>query len=1203
MTTSTMTAANGRAGIAEIDGSEGTSATTAMTSSSSLPLPSPPKPSAVAAAAAAAGAAGAAKKTLEELPLDSLPLTSPPVDSRNSSSSADRGHNHAKPGEVVLDDNDNDEEDLGGSCSYNSMQDNNNLHHHLHDSTSGHSTLSMNSQCSCSSGKYSTSEESGGDGDNDDDHDHHHSHSHKRREQQQRQQQQQQQPSCGNHNGSSKRVSNSTATTTDTTATVASTAAEAVTADAQDEQQQDESKSTKKDKSYRRRKSGGGASSTDKNKKKSTKKKNGRRPVAPVVTIAQMEATMPLLKTVPCWVFDWKNRKNRWANAAALKMWDAPDLDEFLNRDMTDMSESVIARGNRLMDRTERGLVTHEQFTFYPKGNAITVNLVTTGVRMSDDEDLVCFFNYALPMTGPSATSIKKTNGTSASTSSSSQRSDDNDTASQSKAKESNETKRKSSANPDSLSSFLEYPNNVASTNSICEPDSVKTEIHSTSSVVTTPPPLSSPRTDDSNAILVDVDGDSKREESEEDDVEEDGDEEEEAEDYNFRDVVTEDTLRGVEIIRHLPIAVCQFDLNGQLMFQNPAAYMPSWGYDTSNDNNDENENGNNSKTNLNDDTKHTDASDDRRDNDSSDAIPLSLNSDKNINEDFLHRFVDKRVAKKLLDNIKKAYEDPSIVGYGNVDGNITLEAELHPGPRWSSIQLRRTVDPVTSQPVILFSAQDKSDAVLARQEREARVKKSEFLAIMAHEIRTPLHQVTGFIDLLDQNMAASKQSGSSSTCNCAHCCCSTDAVNTGQRLFRGRPDRTYPRRQSMASISDIGKDNFEEQRGYVKLLKTSAQQLMTVISDVLDYSKLEVGEMRFECIAYEPLSVVKGSMEAVRQSCVEKGLRLALDDWSKDIPFRIMGDPNRLRQVLLNLLSNAVKFTKTGAITIHAETFTAKKSASKQEKNVDNKTFDEEEQRWIKFVVSDTGMGISDENRALVFQKYQQANLSIARHFGGTGLGLSICRLLVKTMGGIIDVESEEGKGSSFFFTVPAKLPQRSDSEGEGESEEVVNDDPRSRLEKNPSGGFVQRIKEEKVMNILVAEDNKINQKLVVNMLGRMGHKCSVADDGQYAIDMVCENTPDGDSSKCVYDAVLMDVQMPRMDGLEATRRLRQLGYNDLLIIGLTASVKRSDYIELGFDDWLPKPILMKDLRAKLLRLQSMKGSEAESTTPSSSQ
>jgi len=236
---------------------------------------------------------------------------------------------------------------------------------------------------------------------------------------------------------------------------------------------------------------------------------------------------------------------------------------------------------------------------------------------------------------------------------------------------------------------------------------------------------------------------------------------------------------------------------------------------------------------------------------------------------------------------------------------------------------------------------------------------------------------------------------------------------------------------------------------------------------------------------------------------------------------------------------------------------------------------------RSLRIVVTDTGMGISKENQNTIFEKYQQANLSVARNFGGTGLGLSICKLLVQeTMGGSIGVDSDLGRGSSFYITLPIEVPR-----------EISDDTSRG------VNGGQENQKNGESMNVLVAEDNKINQKLVANMLKRMGHKSTLVENGRQAVDMIVQHSQQNDSLKS-FDAVLMDIQMPVMDGLEATRRLRTMGYTDLPILGLTASVKRSDYEELGFTDWLPKPILMKDLKAKLFKLCSHNSEDSEELT-----
>jgi len=236
---------------------------------------------------------------------------------------------------------------------------------------------------------------------------------------------------------------------------------------------------------------------------------------------------------------------------------------------------------------------------------------------------------------------------------------------------------------------------------------------------------------------------------------------------------------------------------------------------------------------------------------------------------------------------------------------------------------------------------------------------------------------------------------------------------------------------------------------------------------------------MKIECIPYEPLSVMEGSLAAVCTSCEEKGLYLDLQ-WSKDVPFKLMGDLNRLRQILLNLLSNAIKFTEQGGITVEATT-TRRDDRSGTRPS-------------IRFVVRETGMGISEENQGVIFLKYQQANASVARNFGGTGLGLSICKLLVQSMNGSIGVESQLGEGSMFWISLPAEVPT------EDHVQKPTEDDIPN---------------ESRCLHVLVAEDNKVNQKLLGSMLKRMGHTLDLAGNGKEALDLMqCHR----------YDVVLME-------------------------------------------------------------------------------
>lgn len=719
----------------------------------------------------------------------------------------------------------------------------------------------------------------------------------------------------------------------------------------------------------------------------------------------------------PIWVFDFVERRNRWANSAGLSLWEASTLEEFLSRDTAALSPASEGRTRKVQHRIEQGKCVEEQWIIYPPNSkkAKTIQLSVTGLKLNAEEDHSCMLCCVVPLGGNTTFSTTIEPSFTSSLMCSSSRSS--------------------------------IPLSISPVFAECTPlgaaDALQKE--------------------------------------------------------------TNETLRSRAIVKNLPISVCQFDLKGKLILQNPASIFAPPPPQTRTD---EKEEGEDATTTSDDDVESISTmSVSRRSVDHrGEALEENTMLDNN---DFTDRFVNPEVARAALKTIQGVQEEAN------------LQAELYTahGSQWSAIQLRKMLDPVTRRPVILFTSQDKSDAVEAKREREARIQKSEFLAIMAHEIRTPLHQVIGFADLLGHTRLSS------------------------------------------------------EQNSFLKLLKSSSQGLLTVISDVLDYSKLEAGQMKFERISYEPLSVLQGSMAAMRSSCEEKGLYLTMT-WNKNIPFRIMGDPNRLRQILLNLLSNAIKFTTNGGIQVDVLFIeVAEKDENSNNSTVQSrrrsstastKSSSNNKRSWIKFVVTDTGCGIPKKCQKTIFEKYQQGDLSVARKYGGTGLGLSICQSLANAMNGSIGVDSHEGHGSSFYVALPADLPEDCPSTTSDESETTTLDEM-----------------DNTTLNILLAEDNRINQKLMKNMFKRFGYELSIAQNGEEAIEMVKEGN---------YDVVFMDIQMPVMDGLEATRRLRSMGYNDLSIYGLTASVKQSDFADLGFDDWLPKPIPMADLKAKLVKLLKSK-------------
>jgi signal transduction histidine kinase len=769
-----------------------------------------------------------------------------------------------------------------------------------------------------------------------------------------------------------------------------------------------------------------------------------------VITSEQLQAYEWLVST-PIWIFDFIQRKNRWANPAGLKLWNAPSMTEFINRDMSDMGEASRIRSQKAQNQIELGQFVQEQWTFHPKGQAKTVRMSMMAVRMSHDETHCCVLCV----------------GTSSSTGK----------MSISSHSGSHHYQRQNSTKKKGLNA------------SISSADASRySEFHD--------------EDDDEEDDDDDDDGqhDKNHTNAQEEKVQEEEEEEEEDHDDDDSDDIDYDhampsssnhtsisridqeNLRVTEIIRHLPTPVCQFDMKGRVMYENPAAYLPD-DVDVTTNNVVVVHGSESSETNV--VGRHSSDEEMFSSNDHAEEGPLL--STISGSGSLLNRFVDRNVAKDVL---QKLQQQSKLAG-----GTINMEAELYTSERrkqWSSIQLRKAIDPVTSQPVILFSSFDKSDAVLAKRERDARIEKAEFLAIMAHEIRTPLHQVTGFIDLLESS--------------------SKGAIRPARE--EKKEDSELSERRSAAPSSNLT----DEQKGYVKLLRSSAEQLMTVISDVLDYSKLEAGHMKIECIPFEPLAVIHGCMAAVRGSCEEKGLSLTLEFGQSRfesprnnitkgrsiIPFKIVGDPNRLRQVLLNLLSNAIKFTKHGGIHIEVCSFVTEGSDGDAN----------ELRRWIQFVVNDSGTGITKANQSTVFQKYQQANASDARKYGGTGLGLAICQALVDKMGGSIGVESEFGKGSSFWFDLPIVTPK------------VLIDSHLAHRAREFRANQKARS-----MNILVAEDNKINQKLVRNMLKRMGHESTIVGNGRKAIEMIeAHHGPEKIPNAIPFDVVLMDIQMPDM-------------------------------------------------------------------------
>ncbi len=331
------------------------------------------------------------------------------------------------------------------------------------------------------------------------------------------------------------------------------------------------------------------------------------------------------------------------------------------------------------------------------------------------------------------------------------------------------------------------------------------------------------------------------------------------------------------------------------------------------------------------------------------------------------------------------------------------------------------------------------------------------------------------------------------------------------------------------------------EQQAQVGIAAGSADTLLRLLNDILDFSKIENGQLEFEAMPFSLPGAVGEVAALLRARAAEKRLELVAD-LPADLPPYVVGDAVRLKQVLLNLTGNAIKFTPQGrvVIAVRAEAVTATEAR-------------------LRLSVSDTGIGMNEQTQAKLFQAFSQGDSSMTRRFGGTGLGLAISQRLVARMGGQISVQSEPGRGSEFSFVLGlplASVPVRTPA--------TVAPFPAA-----PLAG-----------RILVVEDDRVNQRVIQLILQKLGLESALAGDGKAAVEAVAAEK---------FDAVLMDCQMPGMDGLEATRRIRTyLAGRPLPIIALTANAMNADRLACtaaGMDDFLAKPVRQEELRAVLVR------------------
>ena len=380
---------------------------------------------------------------------------------------------------------------------------------------------------------------------------------------------------------------------------------------------------------------------------------------------------------------------------------------------------------------------------------------------------------------------------------------------------------------------------------------------------------------------------------------------------------------------------------------------------------------------------------------------------------------------------------------------------------------------------------------------------KSEFLANMSHEIRTPLNGVIGMIDLLESTPLSERQ------------------------------------------------HDFLETAGH------SANSLLTLIDDILDFFKIEAGKLEIERVRFNITDLVEQVMLLFKNQAQKKNLQFS-HVIAADLPSDVIGDPSRIRQNLCNFLGNAVKFTDRGKITLRVELCSEAGNPA------------------IRFSVKDTGIGISASSQTKLFQSFTQADSSTNRKYGGTGLGLAICKYLSELMGGNIGLESESGKGSNFWFTVPLVeahfLPEYKNERRSALTTLIVDDNATVRQTLDLSRPWLAIVQEKTYQGkILLVEDNPVNQKVASATLAYFGLTPDIARNGLEAMEKVRHSR---------YDLVFMDCQMPKMDGYEATRSIRLAESNEkyrLPIIALTANALKGDKekcLAAGMDDYIGKPI-----------------------------
>nr|WP_246448513.1 response regulator [Roseateles oligotrophus] len=344
------------------------------------------------------------------------------------------------------------------------------------------------------------------------------------------------------------------------------------------------------------------------------------------------------------------------------------------------------------------------------------------------------------------------------------------------------------------------------------------------------------------------------------------------------------------------------------------------------------------------------------------------------------------------------------------------------------------------------------------------------------------------------------------------------------------------------------------QQRDYVQKISQASQHLLGLLNDILDFSKIEAGRLDVERVGFNLHAVTNHVLSVIKERAEAKRLKLVFE-LPPELPVLLLGDPLRLGQVLINYASNAVKFTEQGGVSLRVRALQ-----------------EDEQEVLLRFEVEDTGIGLSPEQQERLFQSFSQADASITRKFGGTGLGLAICKALVTLMGGEVGVESELGRGSCFWFT--ARFG-RDEAAGQGQPGPLASSDSKT----------LERLAERRGARVLLVEDNEFNQQIALELLRDAGLAVDLAEHGQQALDRLAASLSEGRP----YELVLMDMQMPVMDGISATRQLRQdPAWAELPVVAMTANAMPADRarcLDAGMVDFVAKPIQPQELWLTLLR------------------